>query len=164
MTLSGREDGSLWDLPRSRLHLRTLVVTESEWFAPYKLITCNAGTPVLFDVFDCEVRAVEVTSIIAVVGVGQVAAQERLLTQIDELTKTKRPTQYADIRSDAHHHYILDATLLKQIVDFLAIVTDRVLASNLNRFDLANPRMFALSTARLSGMARARSGFSDSSG
>lgn len=101
--------------------------------------------------FEREVRALEMTSVITVMGVGQIATQQWLLTQIDELTNTKWPTEYANVRSNAHHDYVLDA--LKQIIYFLTIIANRIFLSDLNRLDLANPGSNPLLTARLRGMA-----------
>ena len=110
--------------------------------------------------FEREIRALEMTSVLTVMGVGQIATQQRLLTQIDELANTKWPAEYADVRSNTHHEYVLNA--LKQIIYFLAIIADRILLCNLNRLDLANPGRITLFTARLRSMARARSRIGDS--
>ena len=147
---------------RSGFRLVTHIVTKPEGFPSYQLVTRNGWTPVLFDVFDREIRALEVTSVIPVMRVRQVATQEWLLVQIDELTKTEGSTEDTDVRRHSHHEYVLDASLLEQIVDFLTVIADRVLARNLNRLDLALPRRFTLSATRLRGVARARSRFRDS--
>ena len=112
--------------------------------------------------FEREIRALKMTSVITVMGVGQVSTQQWLLTQIDELTNTKWPTEYADVGSNPHHDYVLNTTLLKQIIYFLTIVTDRILLSDLNRLNLANPGRITLSTTRLWGMARTRYWIGDS--
>ncbi len=140
--------------------LLTLVIAKPECFATYQLITCNGWTPVFFDVFNREIRALEMTSGITVMGVSQIATQKWFLTHIDELTNTKWPTKHADVCSNSHHEYILNA--LKQIIYFLAIVADRILLSNLNRLNLANLGSNPLFTTRLWGMARARSWIGDS--
>ena len=52
-----------------------LAVTKPEEFTAHYLITGNRGTPVPLDVFNNEIRTLEVPSLILMEGVRQIAAQ-----------------------------------------------------------------------------------------
>ena len=110
--------------------------TEPEWFTPHQLITRDRWTPVSFDVLDDEIRTLEVSSMILMKGVRQIAAQYRLLAKIDQLTNAKGSTEHADVGMNAHHDYVLNAVLLEQIEYLLAVIADSVLTCDLNRLNL----------------------------
>lgn len=72
--------------------------------------------------------------------VGHVAHEKDIFPEADHLPDRERPTEHAHIGMDTHDDDILDAMLLKKIVNLFTAVADRVLGRNFQGCDLALPR------------------------
>ncbi len=111
-----------------------------ERLAAHELVACQRRAPAPLDVGDDPISAPGMATWILVKGIGEIAAEHRPLPPVDELADAVRATQHADVRVNSHHEGVSDLALLEKVEDLLAVVTHRVVGTDLYLRRLPSPR------------------------
>src|SRR6187455_3459530 len=105
----------------------------------------GGGSPIFFDVLDHQIGAAEMVyegaHLRAIHRVGEVAHEQDVFSESDKLADGKGTTEHAHVRMHTHDHDVVDAALLKQVIDFLTFVANRVLGRDFDGCDLPLPRI-----------------------
>src|SRR4051812_28283563 len=99
--------------------------------------------PEFLNVFDDEVGPAKMihewTHAGAVHRVGEITNQQNVLAELHQLADGEGAAQNAHVGMDTHDQDVLNAALLKKVIDLLAAVGDGVLLPDLDGCDLALP-------------------------
>ena len=121
---------------------RTGVGSEAEGFAANDLVTGDGGAPVFFDVPGDEIVAgemIDVRSFSGVVhAVGEIAYQDDVLAEADQLADGEGAAQDAHVLVNAHNDGVRDAALAHEEKGISA-VGDGVLGVDFDVGDLSSP-------------------------
>lgn len=87
------------------------------------------------------IRAPRGPAWISVKRVREVAAENGALAKTNQLTNSKRPTQHADVRVNAHHQNVENASFVEEIQDLLAIIGHSINRRDIDQRSFISPRI-----------------------